>query len=476
MLRNLRRCAAFSLSLLLAACGGGGGDSTTTRITGAGLNALGQSPAVSSNAVQTNNNLLVSVSDGPRGFQLAPNANILYATVKVCHPVTGQCVDIDHVQVDTGSVGLRVLASKVKGLNLSPVEISPHPTLSPGGPVRNAYECYPFVIGGLWGANAYAVVGLGRQSTKLIPVQLIEDDPTAALQAPANCMAAADNQILSSAGALGSNGILGIGSTNLDCGDICMNASYVANGTFVQYYGCPPSAASTATCSTTTPVAPELQLPNPISALLNSNYRNGVVLVMPAVTGTGAVSASGELILGVDTVAGAAGFSNNTVPPGIARVQLGIDPANLPAYLNITTQLSVAGASQTYSSSYLDTGTNGLFFASPSNTLPLCTGSTWYCPQSTLSLSAVLSDGGSTTQNPVGVAFQVGNAEALFSTSNTAFVSAAGTAPTGSTAFAWGMPFFYGRRVYMSIWDIACSSTNSCPPSPTTPWYAWSAL
>jgi hypothetical protein len=62
----------------------------------------------------------------------------------------------------------------------------------------------------------------------------------------------------------------------------------------------------------------------------------------------------------------------------------------------------------------------------------------------------------------------VGNAEALFSTSNTAFSDAAGAAPTGSTSFAWGMPFFYGKRVYMSIWDIS---------GPTVaPWYAWTAL
>jgi hypothetical protein len=320
----------------------------------------------------------------------------------------------------------------------------------------------------LWGANAYAVVGLGRQSTSRIPVQLIEDDLAAAIQAPANCIAAADNQILTSAGTLGSNGILGIGSTNLDCGDICLNASYVANATFVQYYGCPPGASSAATCNTTAKVAADQQMPNPISALLNSNYRNGVVLVMPAVTGLGAVSASGELILGVDTVAGGAGLSNNMVPPGTAKVQLGVDSTNLPAYLNITTQLSLATGGLTFNSSYLDTGTNGLFFAIPSATLPLCTGSTWYCPKATTSFNAVLSNGGSTTLNPVGVTLEVGNAEALFSTSNTAFVSASGTAPAGSTAFAWGMPFFYGRRVYMSIWDITGAVV--------APWYAWTAL
>jgi hypothetical protein len=463
MLRLVRLWAVLWISFFLFGCGGGGGDSTTTTISGNGLNTLGQSPAVTTRAVQTDNNLLVSVEDGPRGFLLAPNANILYATVKVCHPVSGACVDIDHVQVDTGSVGLRVLASKVKSLNLPPLEIS-------ASPVVNAYECFPFVIGGLWGANAKAVVGLGRQLTGPVAVQLIEDDPAAALQPTEDCKAAADYKILDSAGALGSNGIIGVGSTNLDCGSVCLDGSYAANRTFVQYYGCQQGAANAAACSTTAPVAANLQVSNPISALSNPAYNNGVVLAMPAVTDPGAASASGELIFGVDSIAGSNVLSNNTVPSGARKVLLSVDTANIDAYLNITTQLTLGGLVQTFTSSYLDTGTNGLFF-NDSSPAPIarCAGSSWYCPKSVMTLNAVLSDGGSTVLNPVSVAFQVGNAEALFSTSNTAFGDSAGAAPTGSTSFAWGMPFFYGKRVYMSIWDITSSSGAG-------PWYAWTAL
>jgi hypothetical protein len=463
MLRIFRRCAALFIVLWLSACGGGG-DSTVTTISGGGINSLGQSPAVSTRAVQTDNNLLVSVMDGPRGgFQLAPNANILYATVTVCSPTDPTlCVSVDNVQVDTGSVGLRVLASKVKSLNLPPLEIATAPSV-------RTWECFPFVIGGLWGANATAVVGLGRQWTDPLAVQLIEDDPNAALQAPADCIAAADNQILSSAGALGSNGILGIGSTNLDCGQTCLDGSYALNHTFVQYYGCPQGATSTAACSTTASVAANLQVSNPVFKLQNSAYANGVVLVMPGVTEPGAVSATGELIFGVDTTAASSTQSSNIVPTNTTRVLLGVDPNNMDAYLNITTQLTRGTYTQTYTSSYLDTGTNGLFFTDTSpSPIPLCGGSTWYCPVSTLTLSAVLSDGGSTASNAVPLQFQVGNAEALFSTSNSAFGSASGTAPTGSTAFAWGMPFFYGRRVYMSIWDITGPVQ--------APWYAWTAL
>jgi hypothetical protein len=464
MLRLMRLWAVLWIAFFLFACGGGGGDSTTTTISGNGLNTLGQSPAVTTRAVQTDNNLLVSVEDGPRGFQLAPNANILYATVKVCHPASGACVDIDHVQVDTGSVGLRVLASKVKSLNLPPNEISPIPN------VMNTYECYPFVIGGLWGANAKAVVGLGLQKTGQVAIQLIEDDPAAPLQATADCVRAADNNVLSSAGALGSNGILGVGSTNLDCGGGCLGGG---NGSFVQYYGCPQGASSTNSCISNAPVAANLQVSNPIAAFANPAYNNGVVLAMPAVTDPGAAAASGELIFGVDSIAGSSVLSNNTVPTGPSgtqKVLLGVDTGNIAAYLNITTQVTLGGRIQTFTSSYLDTGTNGLFF-NDSSPAPIarCAGSTWYCPKSVMTLNAVLSDGGSTVLNPVSVAFQVGNAEALFSTSNTAFGDAAGAGPTGSTSFAWGMPFFYGKRVYMSIWDITTSSSAG-------PWYAWTAL
>ena len=479
MYKMLWRLVALSWLALLVSCGGG--ESTTTTISGNGINSLGQSPAVSTLPLQTDNNLLVTVEDGPRGFQLAPNANILYATVTVCSPTdTSKCVNIDHVQVDTGSVGLRVLASAVKSLNLPPVEISSaadfitkQNLLPTDYPVVHTWECFPFVIGGLWGANAKAVVGLGRQTTGPIAVQLIEDetDPAKAMQSPPDCTAKADGKILSSAGALGSNGILGVGSTNLDCGSVCLDGSYAANNTFVQYYGCLPGAIAIGKCDTSAKVDANLQVSNPISAFTDNRFNNGLVLVMPAVNDPGAATASGELIFGVDTVtSGSSKLSSNTVPSNTKKVMLGVDTSNIDSYLNITTQLNRGSSPQIFPGSYLDTGTNGLFFNDNSNTpIPKCNNSTWYCPASMLTLNAVLSDGGSTLSNQVALQFQVGNAEALFSTSNTAFGDAAGAAPSSSTDFAWGMPFFYGKRVYMSIWDITSFSSPA-------PWYAWTGL
>jgi hypothetical protein len=473
VVRIFRQGLALCALCLLVACGGG--DSTTSTVSGNGLNSLGQSPAVATAFVQAANNLRVTVEDGPHGFQLSANANILYATVSVCSPVdTSQCVQIDHVQVDTGSVGLRVLASKVKSLNLPPLQIAS------GASVLNARECFPFVIGGLWGANVNAVVGLGQQQTSPLAIQLIEDDtnPNTAMQPTTDCNAAANGNLLASAESLGSNGILGIGSTNIDCGQICVDGDYT--GTFVQYYGCPPGALSAAACFTNTKIPANFQVSNPVFHLPVDN--NGVILVMPAVTNPGAASASGELIFGIGTQ-GAQG--NNQLPAGIRKVFLGLDSvgAAYDSYLNISTQYS----GSIYVSSYLDTGTNGLFFDSPNSPVKLCTGGSWYCPSSILATSAKLWDGGVPLPVPpllpdplfipaVDVPFQIGNAEALFSTRNTAFSDAAGAAPSGSTSFAWGMPFFYGKKVYMSIWDISIPlSLPLANPQSNPAWYAWTA-
>jgi hypothetical protein len=446
--KRLKYAMACGVALLLAACGGG--DSTTTTVTGSGLNSLGLSPAVATAFTQADNNLRVVVEDGPHGFTFSPNANILYATVTVCklggNPAfPGDCQTIDHVQVDTGSVGLRILASKVKSLNLA----------STPSPVMNTWECFPFVIGGLWGQLAVADVVMGRQTATRLPVQLIEDDPNAVIQYTSDCNNAADKNILGSASALGSNGILGIGSTTLDCGQNCTQLPYPS---FVQYYSCPQSATNSAACSAAA-VQSNQQVYNPIAALpaTPNRYNNGVVLKMPAVTHPGAATASGELIFGLDSTA------NNTVPVSVTKVYLGVDYVNnLSSYLNATTQYH----GTTYRSSYLDTGTNGLFFTDPS--LTQCNGATWYCPKDTMNTTAVISDGDNPTANTVGVAFQVGNVESLFSTNNTAFGDAAGSAPSGSTSFAWGMPFFYGRNVYLSIWQQ--------PGALSGPWYAWTPV
>ena len=467
------RCLAALLCLVLLQACGGGGDSTTTTVSGKGLNALGLSPAVGTSFVQADNNLVVQVDPGPPSFGI--NTNLLYATVKLCYPGNANlCTEIDHVLVDTGSVGLRVLASKVQSLGLPPIQLSSDPA-----PVRNAWECFPFVIGGLWGPNVAADVVLGPQSSVGTPVsvQLIDDlhqlGPTDNCNAITNSTPTKSN-ILSSASMLGANGILGIGSTNLDCGLYCNQGQYqdlpnhVSTGSSVLYYQCPRGGTDPGACSLA-PMPFALQVFNPVAAL-GPDYNAGIVLKMPAIPDTqpGAATATGELILGLGT------RPNNMAPA--SRVMLGTGAsANPDSYLSITTQYG----GTTFYNSYLDTGTNALFFYDPA--IPVCSSSSWYCPASAMAVQAVLSDGDDPSLHPTVVPFRIGNFEALNATSNTAFSNAAGFA-TGASgqpdrgSFAWGMPFFYGKKVYMSIWDItvAPAQPGGAPVNP--PWYAWELL
>jgi uncharacterized protein DUF3443 len=104
---------------------------------------------------------------------------------------------------------------------------------------------------------------------------------------------------------------------------------------------------------------------------------------------------------------------------------------------------------QTYSSSYLDSGSNGIFFLDSSTTgLPACSGANnqFYCPASSVSLSATNQGINAVASN---VTFSVANTNTLFSnTNNFAFNDLAGPNPS---AFDWGLPFFFGRNVFTAI-------------------------
>jgi len=158
------------------------------------------------------------------------------------------------------------------------------------------------------------------------------------------------------------------------------------------------------------------------------------------VPASGAPSVSGQMVFGVGTQA------NNGL--GSANVFL-FDP-----YGNVETAFPAGG---TQYPSYLDTGTNGLFFLDSTTTnLPLCTGglSGFYCPTSTENLSATVvgSDGTSSV-----VDFSVANASRL-AARNFAFGNLAGPMPGFSPnaslqlpGFDWGLPCFFGRTVFVAI-------------------------
>jgi len=98
---------------------------------------------------------------------------------------------------------------------------------------------------------------------------------------------------------------------------------------------------------------------------------------------------------------------------------------------------------------FLDSGSNGLFFAAPSaGQLPDCGvfNAGWFCPPSLVNLSAI-NTGASGSPSGV-VPFQIGNFNILVTSPNYVFADVGGSAPG---IFDWGLPFHFGRNVYAGI-------------------------
>ncbi len=454
-IRCVRPALVLGALWLLAVCAGcGGGNSSVTTYTGGGT----AQTTVTLDTPTGSNTTEVIVDSGPASFSLGA-ANIPYVTVTVCAPNSTRCVTIDHVFLDTGSYGLRVLKSSVRNLALPPVTLAADAQrLTPAG---TAVECYPFVLGGVWGPLAKADIHMAGETASAIPIQVIDDTTSAALTVPADCVAAAggSSYVFSSAAALQANGILGIGMMGFDCGLTCANADYA--GFHVQYYVCPDSV--TANCrAAAIPVNQQTQ--NPVAHFVPDDGNpqadnNGTIVSLPALPTMGAGVAKGRLVFGIGT------RNNNQISPGAKIIMADANPFS-PTYLYFTTTLG----STSYPDSYIDSGSNAYFFndTAISQSCKSSSGSTtksgWYCPAGTASVSrtASLTD---SLGNTALVDFSIANADLLFSGSSTAFSNLGGSISQAPQTFVWGLSFFFGRSVYTSIWGQALS--------PNGPWNAF---
>jgi hypothetical protein len=437
-----RRGALAALLAFLTACGG---SSTTTSLTGPGVGSGKSVPEADQLTPTGDNTTQIVVDAGPAGGFSMGAVNVPYVTVTVCAPGSSTaCVTIDHVFVDTGSIGLRLLASKVAGLNL-PARAVP-PAVAGGASPGTAVECYPFVLGAVWGPLATADVQIAGERAAALPLQLIDDASVPGYAVPADCLLAANGSLMNSATTLQANGILGLGMLSFDCGATCAAGDYSVGYTL--YYACPSATA----CAPTALPAPE-QVQNPVTYFPVDN--NGTIISLPAVPDLGAGIATGRLVFGIGTQA------NNQIAPGVTKLFVGADPAQA-GYLSFTT----LDAGISYPDSYIDSGTNALFFSAGAAS-PAClnlTGSTsaWYCPATFEHRSATITDSLGRTAT---VPYSLASADLLFTTSSLALADLGGTLPAGTTSFVWGLPFFYGRPVYTSIWGQALS--------PAGPWNAF---
>jgi hypothetical protein len=321
-------------------------------------------------------------------------------SVTVCTPGTSTCQTIDDILLDTGSYGLRIFK---QALTVSLPQVT--------GPSGSIAECVQFGDGSsLWGPVQTAGVILGDEPLVQVSVQLVDST----FGTPSAGCANADP----TPAAAGFNGILGVGLFVQDCGPTC--ATSVNNG---HYYACNGTNCS----GTTVPLSGQVQ--NPAALLPRDN--NGVIVQLPSVAFGGTHSVDGALILGIGTQ------PNNT-------------PASVTAYSasastgNFTTQFG----GRAYSS-FIDSGSNGLFFTPPAasaSQLPNCaTNTEWFCPVSTLSLTATNT---AASGAPSGaVPFQIGNFNNL--TANSFFRVFGEVGGTFPGNFDWGLPFFFGKNVFV---------------------------
>jgi hypothetical protein len=251
--------------LCIAACGGGGSSLST------GGSSSGGGGTVSN--VQS-----VTVDSGPSAIATSntPAINTLYTTVTICAPgSTTNCQTIDHIQVDTGSSGLRILAAGTG----SPFSLTLPAATDTAGDVLA--ECTQFVDGSSWGPIRLADIKVAGETASSMEVQVIGDGAYTAV--PSACPGTAENTVT----AFGANGILGVGPFISDCGAAC-------TGTNTIYYTCPTPTSCAASA-----VAETSQVSNPVASFATDN--NGVIIELPSVAASGVASVTGSLIFGIGT-------------------------------------------------------------------------------------------------------------------------------------------------------------------------------
>jgi hypothetical protein len=164
---------------------------------------------------------------------------------------------------------------------------------------------------------------------------------------------------------------------------------------------------------------------NPAARFATDN--NGVIVEMQPVSATGAASATGTLVFGINTA------TNNKLAAAKTFTTDGFGDLNNSTFSGSTVQ------------TFFDSGSNAYFFAD--STLPLCssTYSGFYCPTSGVTRSVNLVGLNSVTATAnIGVL----SAATLFgNNSSFAFNDLGGQIGMAGT-FDIGLPFFYGRYMY----------------------------
>jgi Protein of unknown function (DUF3443) len=395
---------------------------------------------VAVNPISAANNVVPIIVDAGPDPATFISANVAFVTITVCVPgnvpPSAQCQTIDHVEVDTGSSGLRIVSS-VLNVALPPESDSSNNPLD---------ECLVFLDGYVWGPVATADIYVAGEKASNVPVQ-VTIPASSSPPVPSSCSSQSTgtngNEGVS-VDAFGANALIGVGLFQQDCGQGCVSNSPPP----AFYYDCPASG-----CNPTN-VTLAQQLANPVAGFATDN--NGVLIQFPSVPDGGSPTSNGFLIFGIGTQSNNA-LSGATVYP---VPDSGSNAGNFTTTFNGTN----------YASSFLDSGSNGFFFQDSAITVcpssPVTPANTWYCPaNSPDNLTAV--NQGSNGQSGPTTNFSIENTINLFNTDNTAFSTLGGPSGSGeNSTFDWGLSFFFGRDVFTAI-------ENMTTPGGTGPYFAY---
>ncbi len=389
------------------------------------------------------NVLPITVDAGPTGSYV----NGAFVTVNVCVPGTSNCQTIDHVLVDTGAIGLRLLANGSAGGEFDPSAFPPQ-TNANGNSIA---ECNLFVDGFAWGSVSLATIQMAGENTAMsvsfpngVPIQIIGDPRIPAV--PTSCSSQTAGVDESNLSGLGANGILGLGTFQQDCGPGCVSNSPIPS----VYYAC-----ANGSCSPTLMGLPQ-QVTHPVWVLPQDN--NGVLVQLPSIPSGGTTTVVGSLIIGIGTQ------TNNGL--GSASV------FNTDSNAYFITMYN----GQTNTCSYIDSGSNAYFLPSSGNPLLVaCSSSSivsgFYCPATLVPNQIGTNSSAVNSTEPSGtVTFNIGNATTLFSNNNgqnVAFSELGGPnapVPNCGSSFDWGLSFFYGRSVFTGIEQQPVTGTNYVGP------------
>ncbi len=423
----LRSLLVLVAALALADCGGDGGSGGIAAPPPVAV-APGPAPAKVLNVAT------VTLDAGPAALASGGNGsgafNEPYVTITICAPgSTTNCQTIDHVILDTGSVGLRLIRG---ALNASVLAALPAETDASSNPVG---ECYQYVNSYAFGSVRKVDFAIAGESVASMPLQVIADTGVFGT-VPASCSSGGGTNI-TTVQEFGANGVIGIGTTTTDCGARGTTAGGSAGAI---YYDCPSGGCSAVIARGANVAAPFEQLPNPVAAFAVDN--NGTILALPAVPPRGAPALSGTVTFGIGTQANNALNAATLLPVTRSDSRLGAGV------------LTVTYLGKQLTQSFVDSGSNEYFFIDTG--LTPCTNNNYlafYCPNGAVTIAFVLTATNGATASE---AFSLNSPLTIAGSS----VVAPGLAinPTlvkpplpFANSFDLGLPFFFGRTIYTAI-------------------------